>query len=218
MYDAETDGDWVDVDGSIGRWEDKSTQGNHVTQSSSSFRPFRRDTGVDFNNTAYLGPENFGFTPKTTFIVFTSNQEINTGNGDFFFEFRSVDGIWFGSFTSGMVNEVVSILASAGSSTAAAAFGGSGATVDTGLHIYMVIRDSTDSYHQLWIDNERADSIYRGGGDTSAPDFVASNFILGARSNLDDFLNGTIHEMIVYDRILSSEEIDYLYSYLTLKW
>lgn len=53
LYDATTGGSLVEADGSIARWEDKSGNGLHMTQATSTARPLRRASflsrgGIEF--------------------------------------------------------------------------------------------------------------------------------------------------------------------------
>lgn len=73
MYDATSGGSTVSVDGTVARWEDKSGNARHFTQSTSGLRPFRRSAvknglgAVGFANDLMTGT--YTYTVGSVFVV-----------------------------------------------------------------------------------------------------------------------------------------------------
>jgi hypothetical protein len=120
LFDATTGGSLVTADGAVARWEDKSGNGRHATQSTIGFRPLRKSAilggkdvlrfdGVDdlmaipaFSATAGISCFAVFVSRRTTQnrdggIVFASSQNASS---DHFGGAPGQAGTWFSSFFS----------------------------------------------------------------------------------------------------------------------
>jgi len=70
LYDATTGGSLVAADGGVARWEDKSGNGNHATQSTAANRPARRSSVVNSCDAIDFDGSNDGFLVNALSSVF----------------------------------------------------------------------------------------------------------------------------------------------------
>lgn len=90
LYDADTGGSLTAADGEVGRWEDKSGNGNDATQSSSTLRPLRRTSqqnsldSVEFDGSNdYLSGLSIAQTDGNVIIAAIDTTNIGTSYRNF---------------------------------------------------------------------------------------------------------------------------------------
>ena len=193
------------VDGNVSQWDDKSGQANHVTQGLAASQPLtgtRSQNGMnvlDFDGGDYLKNDVFGpFVQPSTIIVVAAQD--NTNNTWY------VDG---GSTGGGSQRNAIG-----GDYGAYKIYGGAilntGVAIDTAAHIRVGIFNGTSS--KAYIDG--------GSGVTGdAGTQGISGFVVGARATrADSFVDGWIGEVVIYNALLSNEEINQYGNYAAEKW
>jgi hypothetical protein len=71
LYDATTGGSLVAADGGVARWEDKSGNGNHATQSTEANRPLRRSSVVNSRDAIDFDGSNDGLSVNALSSIFS---------------------------------------------------------------------------------------------------------------------------------------------------
>ena len=248
LFDATTGGSLVAADGTVARWEDKSGNARHMTQSTSGSRPTRKTAiqggkdvlrfdGSDDSMSVSSSTSMFNFLhdgDSTTFIVFKPDGTSASDRVDFLLNNNiangSIDGktgfyIRWDNNRSGVAgNRAIPVIANNGNPRFAGV-----PNVDT---------FAPDSAHVLSFVGDMAQStvgnrgvLRRNGGsalslDTSAtgnaavPTANAShNMTLGRQANTSDgFYDGDIAEIILYDSALSSTDREAVENFLLAKW
>jgi len=200
----------------IGRWEDKSGQGNHLTQGVAAQRPTLISPGkntrdvVDFDGTQYVFDgalaSNMSMT-STVFIVMRVDSASGTQA--------------FYGFTSAPVTTNSYMTMTGGSSSITYR----GRT--DSLQVGTVADGATPTTWNYWM-NQYGDGPYmvlRQNSGTTWNTNIAfgtttlRRLYLGyATAPFGDFLNGKIAEFICYNRALTASEQQSIRNYLAAKW
>jgi hypothetical protein len=242
LYDATTGGSLVAADGGVARWEDKSGNGRHATQSTSGNRPLRK--------TSVQGS-------KDVLRFDGSNDSLSIPSSTATFKFlHSADSTVFSVFKSGTTanpqQEAYALIYT---------FSGASAEVGYGIDTYDASPDNdailclacrgvqftytfTNNINNGFPSNTFAlasfvtkptdataanRSSYRKNGGAAAANNTLTNSVSTANSQGDlaigtravtpnYFLNGDIAEIIIYDSALSDTDRDSVEAYLMSKW
>ena len=207
MYDAISGGSLVAIDGAIARWEDKSVNNNHAIQSVSNNRPLRKASqlnslnGVEFDGTndGLEGSEVLTDYPYSVFSVckFTSDTDI---------------GLIFGQRNIEFLPTIYK-------------FGENNIRLYSGQNLQASDSVNNNSWYSLrFIGNEENSKIYINNvlvvsGDAGSG-AMSGNYILGFSP---DYFGGrwqgiVYAELLVYNRVLTSEETSEIESYINTKW
>jgi hypothetical protein len=212
LFDATSGGNPVTTDGAtVARWEDQSGSGYNVLQSTSANRPILKTAiknnknviRFDGSNDALISasiPSNnlltvsvFSVVSPTNFGGGNAGRIFERGSGGFssFMNFSSAIAFFFGN---------VDIR---GGSTTLSAFNliTSTAIIGTGTA------------------NTRINRLLAVSGNMgTSPNLANTTYQIGNRTAGDRGFNGDIAEIIIYDNLLTSLQIDQVETYLYNKW
>jgi hypothetical protein len=246
LFNATTGGSLVAADGGVARWEDKSGNGRHATQSTSGNRPLRKTAiqgGKDVlrfdGSNDLLSIPNSATTFKflhnansTVFAVFKSGTTANPGHSGH---------LVFGTISAGTSSQTGAYLATVDSDPSTAndmvdwfvARGQSGTwPVYSANNNYF----ASNVFGMLSLVSKPADAtsgnrvaLRKNGGSLSTENAPLSiqtvsqgdaddNFTIGAFSGGSYSLNGDIAEIIIYNAALSDTDRALVESYLMSKW
>ena len=223
LYDATTGGSLVAADGSVARWEDKSGNGRHATQSAAGARPIRRTSALngrqalefDGSNDALLTSVAL-FSNKTSLSWFAVVKNDDSGNNN-----RAV----FGERVSGndgglffLKLGATNILYSRGSANASTRVDVSESVSfpTTPLLASMVTTSATGT--------ARRNGVSAGTNTTTTANVAYLNKTAIGNSIADDgelsvlWWDGLIAELIVYDSALPDTDRAAVEAYLIAKW
>lgn len=239
LYDATTGGSLVAADGSVARWEDKSGNVRHVTQSTSINRPLRktayeggRDSILfDGSNDALLLASNLSIGTHTVFVVARNTATITAATafqcllsgGSYTYPSTTTSEWVFcaGSVTGNLTNERLANIAVAHWTTGADVYGQGKTNTDVASAIIAV---SSYSPGGTFVGNLNGSADYAAVSSRGAysstnmryPTFVRA---IGNRfSATSAHWSGTISEVIVCTSVLSSGDIGKVEGYLAHKW
>jgi hypothetical protein len=229
LYDATSGGSLVAANGGVARWEDKSGNARHVTQSTSGARPLRK-TGVQNGLDVLRLDGSDDFMQRTSFAFFASSGF--TG-----FVVAKADEIadrWLMSWTIPSDNDDYGLIALRrdGASPARNQFYFSGGnttiseTVDTTGYVALTIRltSGTMTAHRngsLVATQSGITEIGKGDGGRNIPARSILNLgalVRPANPSGGFFFKGDYCELLWYDSGLSDANRAAVESYLTTKW
>jgi hypothetical protein len=225
LFDDTSGGSPVAVDGGVARWEDKSGNGRHFTQSTSANRPQRKSNQIGglealafdgTNDVLTRGNEAWAFTyPITVFCVFRATSFDDSYNALWDFYTDSVGSFagHTGLITSGGKSAVY---ATATDNTQPAYDGNGSATYSTSTNYLFtaVIKDNSITSRQ----NKTSDGSHTGSW-TLRTSRGFSELAIGASPAFVRYAQWRIGEFIVYNTAeLSTEDRDAVETYLTDKW
>ena len=222
---------WVDASdsttithssGSVSQWDDKSGNNHHLTQSTSAYEPTYSSTipypHIKFNgNNQVLGNTDAGLinvsdSTNTMFVVYESTNTTTSSYGQTLasvnYRSRQLYGMNVNNSTAGAGG--ISFL-----NKSSQAFGCRLATIpSTTKQVSIGTRDGVTRI--LYDQNGLTDT------ETDSSNTFQDMFSVGAtwengRTPVGD-LTGKIYEIIVYDRVLTSVEINQVQNYLQTKW
>ena len=218
LYDATTGGSLVAADGAVARWEDKSGNGNHATQSASGSRPIRETAernGLDVlrfdgSNHFFSQPAVVNDPTELTVIAVAYSQNGSQGN------------LWSHRGDSSSVAVMQLNYAN-----------------DNPLELRLTMRASNFARRDIFADtqletlatygfvfNKAAASHYvfsnKVKGDVSTESFSGGDFYspttwIGSDPGTSR-LQGDICELVLYNRALSDAERESVEDYLIAKW
>jgi len=235
MYDATSGGSLVAADGGVARWEDKSGNGKHATQSTSSRRPTRKASLINGRDT----------------LQFDGTEDQFSVNGNVF-EFGSADFAVFAVARSNTasgadVNDLRIMLCMQGNDNGQSGilrvelqFGkwqissrttgtGPGSTADTATYTANTLTVITADRNGSTLTGRKngvsfgtrtiSGSITRTG-EASPPPLAVGSFDSNPNygDSLSFYWSGEICEVIVYHASLSTENRERVESYLMSKW
>jgi hypothetical protein len=241
LYDATTGGSLVAADGAVKRWEDKSGNNRHATQSTDANRPVRKtavQNGLDVlrfdgsNDFLSIGSSTsaFKFLHSTDATVFVAVKAGTTANPETVYAL-----LGSGTLTSSQPNYVLAYedraVLSANDWARLFIAGGAGSDVDvvisnvTGFtaNTYKVVTAisqptaSGTARSALRINGGAATSNNTQSGTRSTANAQADLHI-AATSSPGLHLPGDICEIIIYDSALSSTDRAAVEDYLLAKW
>jgi hypothetical protein len=226
LYDATSGGSIVAADGAVARWEDKSGNARHATQSTGVYQPLRKTSiknGLDIvrfdgsNDSLSNLSASLTVVPSTVFVVM-----VESSNVDF-------AGIFARTPTSG--------------SDFDAASGSSILYTEPGVGLFGLYTNGAFSLNEPTAEsiipwsiisglNANGDSrLYRNNPTTpknstsaalsatsSAGYLIAARFLGGAVDNSNYHLNGDVAEILVFPSALSDSNRQAVEAYLNAKW
>lgn len=216
LYDATSGGSLVAADGEVARWEDKSGNGRHATQSTSGSRPLRKTASINGLGALLFDGSNDG-------LSFSGNIENGSGHVSLYVVARktSTSGVGFmvnkdNSAISPRVHQFLRI---------------NGANVETHWWTPTLQAPSRGSISA----NTTFLASLRLGSDNgvvglNGVEGTANNNASGISTNSQptqigfypvgpsDFWGGHICEIVAYDNKISSTDADAVEAYLMTKW
>lgn len=211
LFDATTGGSNVAASGAVARWEDKSGNANHVTQSTANNRPtllaadLNSLDGLDFDGTNdSLGTSTaVANAPLTVFVVAKPDTTANTGR--FAHIFGSTYAYQLSASTTfntrnGQVETGITSLAW-GSVSASTAY------------IFSAVFTTTATSGYI-------NNVLGAGGAGSAMGEAGTTTTIGARSDLNaaTYFNGKIYEIAAFDHEFSDAERNAMALHFSQKW
>lgn len=210
-YDGADTATIIQAMNAVSQWNDKSGNGNHLTQSVGLYQPL---TGVRENN----GKNALLFNGNSALKIPSSLYGITQGNNTIMAVFKSdtggTEGVVMGSNGhNGLFRWGLRIISSDYEANSADSYNPVllGLSGDTLSHIGMMSRNGSDL--AISIDGANISSSSNGASTT------LQNAHIGANSNASGlFLNGLICEILIFDYQLSSATINQVGRYLGQKW
>ncbi len=201
-----------DANGLVTEWRDKSKNERHALQATETNRPsavsreFNGLTVIDFDGTDnYLSTQDTVLNPGSSdFSVFIVANFDSSGNSENLLSQQ--DGTGTGR----------AYLRDSGSNVIESGVGGVSTTaqaiVTSKYQIYSLTHDNSANEILIYTNNssESASSI--------AAEQATGVLNIGAAKSATNFLDGTIGEIIIFDKVLNSQERKEIYNYLTTKW
>lgn len=242
LYDATSGGSLVAADGGVARWEDKSGNGRHATQSTSGDRPLRKAAiqgGKDVlrfdgsNDSLSIASSTATFkflhsADSTVFVVFKSGTTANPGHSYYAVLYtsdsrESVVGFGFGTYDASPANDAIDIAITRGvGGTAAAYMAADNAFPSNTFAVASIVGKPGDGVAANRVS-------YRKNGGSAVATNAATGAVSTANSQADltignvaatysAYLNGDIAEIIIYDSALSDADREAVENYLLAKW
>lgn len=198
MYDATTGGSLVALNGAVARWEDKSGNARHATQSTANNRPLRKASYLEFDGT----DDGLLFTYSPTAfvgVIFAVFQRLSIQYG-----YRSVTAFGTGAdgsmllsqITSGKWGSFTDVEVSANTTSATLALG-----------CYTIV-DNAGSGGAFYL-NGAADGTYTGN--------IIGQSYSGISGQSGQETNMNLHELVIYNTTLTSGERAQVEAYLMAK-
>jgi hypothetical protein len=218
QYDATSGGSLVAADGAVARLEDKTGNGWHLINSTSTQRPLRKtniqnglDCGLfDGTDDRLRTSSNFPETGNAEFSVFIVSKKLTATKGPLFG--------WGSVYTSlgscGLYDDNTFIgLAYAGvNNFNLSAIG----TASFHVHSYLKSAGAINTTSTYRKDGTNAAGT---GHSTSTPNILSNPLGMGMWSDFAELLyHGYVGEMLIYDSKLSDTDRDAVESYLRTKW
>ena len=234
LYDATSGGSLVAADGDVARWEDKSGNGNHVTQSASGNRPQRKtayEGGMDsllFNGTsdAMSLASNLSIGTHTVLVVARNTSTITSAtafqcmlSGGSYTHPSTTTSDWLfcaGSVTGNLTNERLSNVVLAHAAVAANVYGNGKTNADVSTGIIGVSSYSPGGTLVARLNGQADYATASSVGsfsntNTRYPTLLRS---VGNRfSNTTAHWSGTISAVVVATSVLSTGDIEKLEGY-----
>jgi hypothetical protein len=206
LFDATTGGSLVAADGGVARWEDKSGNGRHATQSTSGNRPTRKinqRNGLDA--ILFDGTNDFlsigSITIPASHSVFQIYQRLGGVQSFGIAGDPRYASLWF---SDGVLYQI--------SNPDFTTHGTSSAS--TGYFLVSTIRNATASI-ELRRNGSTVSSVTTGSGVTNA---VSGEWTYIGNRTAGNFHSGNLCEIIIYDTALSDTNRGLVESYLMSKW
>jgi hypothetical protein len=210
LFDATTGGSLVAADGGVARWEDKSGNARHATQSDSAKRPARKTSQKNGLDALLFDGSSDAFSLSSITIPASHSvfQVYERLSGVQSFGIAGVVGassrypsLWF---SDGVLYQISNAdFTTHGTSSAS-----------TGYFLVSTIRNATTSI-ELRRNGSTVSSVTTGAGVTNA---VGGTWTLIGDRLSSNFHSGNLCEIIVYDSALSDANRSAVESYLMSKW
>jgi predicted heme/steroid binding protein len=225
LYDATTGGSLVAADGGVGRWQDKSGNGRHFTQSTAGSRPQRKISqinGLDAllfdgsNDTLSRSPESWAYAyPLTVFVVFRATAFNAAYNP--LWDFYSSSGGDDASNTGLIKSNGKSAIYTAATNFTQPTYDGTGAiTYSTSTNYVfsaVIANDSLSSWG-----NGTSDGTH-SAGFTLRTNIASEPMELGASVKFSRYTQWAIGEVVVYNtNALTTINRQSVEAYLMQKW
>jgi hypothetical protein len=246
LYDATTGGSLVAADGGVARWEDKSGNARHATQSTAENRPARKTAiqgGLDVlrfdgsNDVLSIASSEATFKflhslDSTVFVVFKSGTTANPGHGGYGIlstagSTTTVTGVALYTADSNSVSANDALywyVSRGGSGTYPVFFNGNNYFASNAFGALSIVSSpqAASSGNRFTIRRNGA-SANSTNDPAGSPQTVSTanstaNLTIGNTVEESAFLNGDIAEIIIYDSALSDTNRSLVESYLMTKW
>jgi hypothetical protein len=229
LFDATTGGSLVAADGAVARWEDKSGNSRHFTQSTSGNRPMRKTNqqnglgtllfdGTDDN----LAGSDFmdGSTGGLT-VFFVYKRNATGARHDLLVKTNTNSHGWMITNTSGDKLQGFSTLTNGGSSQRSTSN-----AVSASSYIAVSWRFAQDAFTSMTFKRNGVDiamdnATNPSGSGVSNPPDTSGVVRIGAQEYLGSFYHHSsvnFAEIIIYDSALSDANRALLENYLLAKW
>jgi hypothetical protein len=211
LYDATTGGSLVTAGNTVARWEDKSGNANHVTQSTANNRPTRLAAdlngldGLDFDGTndSLDTATAVGNAPLTVFVVAKPDTTANTGR--FAHIFGSTHAYQLSASTTFNTrnNQVET-------GTNSLAWGSVSANT---AYVFSAVFSTTGT-------NGYINNVLGAGGAGSAMGDGGTVTTIGARADLvgATYYNGKIYEIAAFTAAFTAVQRNAMAAYFSQKW
>lgn len=212
LYDATSGGSLVAGNGTIARWEDKSGNVRHVTQSNASLRPTRRtgiQNGLDvtrFDGSDRLINSTLSFAQPTTIFLVTKVDSTDSGAAVFIDSYNSSQHVIYrGSST----DNPGAFVAASGASRPLAG------TANNNFNIHAAVFNGASGLYVLNGDNSSSGSI-----GTNSLSGISIGDLRGNPSPLVGgySLTGDIGEVVILGSAASTTTRELMEGYLAWKW
>lgn len=219
VFESTDTSDPAEAGDTLGLWLDKSGQGNHVGQSSSTLRPIWTSAGLNSRNIVTFDGSNdrmvkdaaSGLTNAATYTwYFVLIQEVHSGNDDAIcvqdsggvdiFRMRAVPGssniAWLGNYnTSGAVSSTRNI-----------------GTANTAY----VRKATNDGSNQRWYYSGTNDTDAATGGTITGTGDI--QFVIGDGDTSAGNWDGSFAEVLYWNTLLTNDQQTAVEAYILAKW
>ncbi|NBW22927.1 MAG: hypothetical protein EBR82_84780 [Caulobacteraceae bacterium] len=239
LFDATTGGSLVAADGGVARWEDKSGNGRHATQSNASYRPLKKTSVVNglavvrfdgsndymrtgaiaaldtITTTQFVVSRHPSVPPSANGVIFRNRYSTVIGGNPALN--RQFSGAFLETPNSGRL--LWHSRSSAGTLIAPDAASRAQPTAN----VACVLTGQSDSSGNV-TNYFNANAAITSTGSAGTPNGHETTYIGCTNSNDDAdfspiaFLNGDVCELIIYSASLSSAERSAVIAYLMSKW
>jgi hypothetical protein len=241
LYDATTGGSLVAADGAVARWEDKSGNARHMTQSTAGSRPARKtaiqggldvlrfDGSNDFMSVA-SSTATFKFlhsTNSTIFLVLDSNESgfgailstYDTASVNVGISLETANG-------SGTADKFVHRVARGVNNTSAAGQATGNAFLGSSFNVISVVTQPIATAADRSSIRRNGGTAATGNTNTDLPSSANSQYnlslatdnYLGVGSGTASYSSMDIAEIIIYNFAVSDTDRSAVESYLITKW
>jgi hypothetical protein len=228
MFDATTGGSLVAADGAVARWEDKSGNGLHATQSDSGFRPVRKAAiqgGKDVlrfdGSDDQLSAANV-FTATSDYTVFFVGVGKSINNGGRAFVSLSTTSEATNGYFHYIYRDDISNKSRVFFTTNAETANSSNDTASSisynAFHMMSAVHSATN--RQWWINGSSQGTANASSGSAafSSAQLRVGWYYSGISPNNVYGLDGDICEIIIYNSALSDANRALVENYLIAKW
>ncbi len=207
-YDA---GKGITLNGSdVSQWDDQSGNGNDAVQATATRQPLFESSNSDFNDkpavffdsdtNSMVAPFASGTTqPFTVFVVWDADSTGVSNSGRVFANFTSTTPAF-------LQLQATTVQARAGASLSYTI-----GSVPYSPRISSILYNSTDS-------EILEDGVPQVSGDAGAVDFGTAGMVIGNSRNFNRGRDGSIAELLIYDKELSTSEHNEVGNYLATKY
>ncbi len=201
--------------GSVSQWNDKSGNGNHATQGAGASQPITGTRTINGRNVLDFkgSPVHMSCAAGLFSIAVGDNTLITVHQRDS----ASGNSVIIGAKEAGYSNRVWGL--NDRSSSKSFLSGGYGqdsvitASADINVHMFAGRRSGTTNGVMLWQDGSSTGTTGTGLNKTIDAMFIGKNSISDF-----DYFNGTIAEILLFNRALSNMEINNIGDYIKSKW
>ena len=191
----------------VSEWRDKSGNNNHVSNSNSARHPSRNVTinsksAVNFSSDSLVADNVFASTATSYTKIAVVYQTARTDSGNVISS-SSGHAFYFGGTT------YIKLYHGGTFVTSSVALADNTAGIISGTVQY---NSSTSASGEVFVNGTSG-----GTGTTSNASISSTQVQIGSYNNANYF-NGYIAEALVYDRVLSSDELTKVHNYLQNKW
>jgi len=232
LFDATTGGSLVAADGAVARWEDKSGNGRHATQSTAGSRPTRKTASQNSRDVVRFGGGStlslasdlslgasqsvaVVFKPTTTITQSTSSQSLLSG-GSYVEAVTSDFSLSLGSTSGNFTDERLLIFALTVNVFGYAKTDGNISGTNLAFYSFTTTGNVFSGRLNGQASFATASSVggFSAAGDVHYPTTLRT---IGSR-NSAAFFSGDICEVCVFNSALASDARNALESYLISKW
>lgn len=224
LYDATTGGSLVAANGGVARWEDKSGNSRHFTQSTAENRPARKTSDINgldavlfdgSNDVLHRSPESWAFLyPISVFCVFRATAFTASYNA--LWDFYTASSIGTAGHTGLIKSNGKSAVYTQDTASTSPNYDGNGAvtysTATTHIFSASIADNAISSRGDGASDGSFTDSF------TLRTNLGGSNLEIGASAKYSRYNENRIAELIVYSGTLATADRDLIEGYLAAKW
>ena len=224
LFDAVSGGSLVAADGAVARWEDKSGNSGHATQSSAGARPVRKTSSQNSLDTLLFGASAFVLSSSLSILrnlagasIFSVRKYTTTPSSN-----RPSVYISTGDPAAARANVTSNVSgksATGGRRLDGDSFAGvaSLASITSGFQTQCGVFDYANTTLSQYVDGnlDGFTAAFQSAGSTQNID---SSVVAFGGNSLGTFFNGSIAEIIIIQAAISSNERRLIEGYLAWKW